>query len=87
MEVAISELRARLGDWVDRAREGEQIIVTDRGLPVARLVGLDATDPLERLTEAGVISKPRHATRPRAGGRRKVAARGSVADLVNADRR
>jgi len=40
MDVAITDLRAHLSDWLERAREGTEVIITDRGLPVARLLGL-----------------------------------------------
>lgn len=87
MDVAVSALRAHLGDWLDRARTGEEIVVTDRGVPVARLVGLDATTTIEQLTEDGLISRPARSPRPRAADRRRVRARGSVSDLVSAQRR
>ena len=87
MDVAVSALRAHLGDWLDRARTGEEIVVTDRGVPVARLVGLDTTTVIERLTEQGLISRPARSQRPRAADRRRVRTRGSVSDLVSAQRR
>lgn len=41
--VAIADLKARLSAHLARAREGEEIIVTDRGIPVARLSPLGGT--------------------------------------------
>ncbi|TMB40688.1 MAG: type II toxin-antitoxin system prevent-host-death family antitoxin, partial [Deltaproteobacteria bacterium] len=41
--------------WVARARRGTEVLVTDRGAPVARLVPVRGVDPLEALIEAGVI--------------------------------
>ncbi|MDH3735306.1 MAG: type II toxin-antitoxin system prevent-host-death family antitoxin [Gemmatimonadota bacterium] len=38
--VSISDLKAKLSQYVDLVQSGEDIIVTDRGRPVARLVGL-----------------------------------------------
>jgi prevent-host-death family protein len=87
MDVAVSELRAHLGDWLDRARAGDDVVVTERGVPVARLVGLSTTTGIERLTERGVISKPSAPRRPTARGRARPRARGSVADLVGEQRR
>lgn len=83
----MTTLRAHLGDWLDRARSGEEIVITDRGVPVARLIGMDTTTLIERLTQEGLISKPARAQRPQATGRRRVSARGSVSDLVSAQRR
>lgn len=87
MEVAVSTLRATLKDWVDRARQGEEVVVTDRGIPVARLVPVDAAPVLERLTREGVVSPPRRAFRPKAVGRKRVRARGPVSQLVSEQRR
>ncbi|MXZ69255.1 MAG: type II toxin-antitoxin system Phd/YefM family antitoxin [Acidimicrobiia bacterium] len=58
MNVGIRELRAHLSKYVRRAAGGEQIIVTDRGRPVARLVGL-GTPMLERGIAEGWITPPR----------------------------
>jgi len=41
MDVAVSALRAELADWIERARGGEEVVATDRGTPVARLVAID----------------------------------------------
>ena len=87
MDVPVTVLRAQLGDWVDRARAGEEIVVTDRGVPVARLIGLRAATTIEQLTEQGLISRPVRAQRPAAVGRRRVHAKGSVSDVVGAQRR
>ena len=56
MDVAITELRANLSLWLDQARSGHEVVITDRGVPVARLMGLNTTATLERLTAEGVIS-------------------------------
>ena len=61
METAsISQVKNRLSSYVDWVRAGEQILVTDRGVVVARLEppGLGPADPsgrLERLERAGLV--------------------------------
>ncbi len=87
VDVAISELRAHLADWVGRARQGHDVVVTDRGVPVARLLGLHSASTIERLTREGMISGPDVACRPVARDRCRVRATGSVADLVSEQRR
>jgi prevent-host-death family protein len=87
MEVAISELRAHLSDWLERARGGSEIVVTDRGIPVARLLGVHTSETLQRLTAEGLVAPPSGAGRPRAKGRRRAKAAASVADLVGEQRR
>lgn len=87
MDVAVTELRAHLSDWLARARQGDQIVVTDRGIPVARLLGVDATPTLVRLTQEGAIARPARDRRPRAGGRPRPRPRRPVADRVGEQRR
>lgn len=87
MDVAVTELRAHLGQWIDIAREGNDVVITDRGTPVARIVGLDSTPMIDRLTAEGVISRPTRSTRPVAGERSRPAPKRPVADIIAAQRR
>jgi prevent-host-death family protein len=86
VDVAVTELRARLSVWLDLARHGEEVVITDRGVPVARLLGLDSTATLERLTDEGVIARPLSAQRPRATGRERPRPGQPVADIVSEQR-
>lgn len=87
MDVAVSELRAHLSEWLDRAREGDEVVITDRGVPIARLLGLTATATLERLVAAGVIARAATPPRPKAAGQARPRPRRPVADLVSDQRR
>lgn len=87
MDVAVTELRANLARWLSIARDGEEIVVTDRGTPVARLVGVEATSTIERLTAQGVIGRPAATRVPQARGRTKVRAKRPLADRVSEQRR
>jgi prevent-host-death family protein len=87
MDVAVSELRAHLSDYLDRARAGDEVVITDRGVPVARLLGVTATATLERLAADGVIGRATPAPRPKASGRPRPQSRRPVADLVSEQRR
>jgi prevent-host-death family protein len=55
----ITEAKNGLSALIDRVRSGESILITDRGVPVARLepvTGMtDPTGRLRRLERAGVI--------------------------------
>ncbi|MFM7065010.1 MAG: type II toxin-antitoxin system Phd/YefM family antitoxin [Actinomycetes bacterium] len=64
MDVPVSELRAHLSDWLAKVRSGDEVVVTERGVPVARLVPLDSTSVLERLTADGVLGRPGGSKRP-----------------------
>lgn len=86
MDVPVSVLRAELKAWLDRVHAGAEVVVTDRGIPVARLVPIDSAPLLERLTQEGVISRPRRQQRPTAIGRARVKAAGPVSDFVTEQR-
>lgn len=87
MDVGISALRADLASWVERARAGEEVVVTDRGTPVARLLPIDTAPLLDQLTQSGVLTKPRRTARPSARDTARVRASGPVADYVGEQRR
>jgi prevent-host-death family protein len=86
MEVPVTELRAHLSDWLDRVRTGEEVVVTDRGVPVARLLGMSATATLQRLAADGVIGRDVSARRPSAVGRGRPRPLRPVSDIVSEQR-
>jgi prevent-host-death family protein len=85
-EVGVAQLRRELKDWLERAQSGDEVVITDRGRPVARLTGIDTGSLLDRLADEGRLSRTPAAARPPARGRRRVDARGDVAALVVAER-
>lgn len=87
MDVTVTTLRAELSSWIDRVQSGEEVVVTDRGTPVARLLPIATAPLLEQLVHRGVLSKPRRVDRPAARGAARVQALGPVADLVSEQRR
>ena len=85
-EVGIRELKNGLSGYIDRVRNGEEIIVTDRGRPVARLSSLDAThDHLAELVAAGVVRAP--SSNERQIPTHRITSKGAVSDLVAEQRR
>lgn len=60
--VSIGTLKARLSEYLRRAKAGEAVVVTDRGRPVARLGPLQGAAALEgrteRLARAGLVRRP-----------------------------
>lgn len=62
-------------------------VVTDRGVPIARVVGIDASTKLVRLTDEGVIGRPRSGKRPVARDRTRPRPRRSVTEHVTEQRR
>ena len=83
MTVGIRELKAKLSEFVGRAANGEQIVVTDRGKPVARLVGLEGASMIERGIEEGWITP---ASRTHLEPAKRVSAPRSTADVLDEDR-
>lgn len=87
-QVGIRELREDLSRIVRRVRRGEVIEVTDRGVPVARLVPAGpALGPLADLVAAGRVIPAREAgPLPAAVERRSQMTTEEALDILRADR-
>lgn len=85
-EVGIRDLKNSLSKYIDRVRDGEELIVTDRGRPVATISPVAASDDrLASLIASGVVRAPISDTRHRVGERLVPTA--NVSDLVAEQRR
>lgn len=84
MDVGVRELRNNLSRYLDRVRKGQELVVTDRGRAIARVVPIEEDRTLDRLIAAGLVSPARKPKRP-AG--RPIRAKGTVSDLVAEQRR
>lgn len=85
MDVGIRELRADLSRYVKRVRAGEEIVVTDRGKAVARLLPVAGERTIDRLIREGRIIPARNkGPRSRA---EPIDGAGPLSDLVLRDRR
>lgn len=80
-EVGIAQFRRELKDWLARARDGEEILVTERSRPVVRITGVGSTSLVDQLVEEGVLSTP-EGPRPDPRELPRVPTRGSVSQLV-----
>jgi prevent-host-death family protein len=85
MEVGIRELRGRLSDYLARVREGDEVVVTDRGTAIARIVPIKGGRTLDRAIAEGIVIPPVQPARTRPA--RRVKSRGSVSELVSEQRR
>jgi prevent-host-death family protein len=47
IRVSISELKAKLSEYLEAVRVGEEVIVTDRGRPVARIAPVTGSEKTE----------------------------------------
>ncbi len=65
---SVSDLKAHLSAWLEAVQRGEEVVVTDRGRPVATLTpirGLEGEDERTvRLIAAGVLRPVREALPP-----------------------
>jgi len=56
---AVSELKARLSEYLNQVKAGMEVLITDRGKPVARLVPIsrpkDFKESLTRMEKQGLI--------------------------------
>jgi prevent-host-death family protein len=83
-EVGVRELHDRLSEHLERVERGDEVLVTRRGRPIARLSAVENEDPLEDLVRRGLVTLP---ARARSSRRARVKARGPVSDLVAEQRR
>ena len=81
-EVGIRELRANLSRYVDAARKGKEIVITEHGHPVARLVPTSGIATLDRLIAEGVVTPPSKPRTPSAKLPRIKLRHGTVDDLI-----
>lgn len=86
MDVSVTEFRANLRAYLDEVRAGEEVVITERGVPVARLVPVGGASRLEALTEQGVIGRPERSVRGPVDHRNRPRPKGSVADLLADER-
>jgi len=56
---SIADVKARLSEFVRRVKAGNEVVITERGVPVARLTGLEVTERRatrrDRLARAGAV--------------------------------
>jgi prevent-host-death family protein len=85
MDVGIRELRAGLSRYVEQVKQGEEIVVTEHGKPVARLVPMNGERKIDRLIREGVVIP----ARSRTGWLPDtlIPVKGSVSDIVIEQRR
>ena len=85
--VSIRELKSRLSYYLRLARKGESVVITDRGLPIGRIVpiGQDLDQRLAAMRESGHAQWSGRKLRSRAPVA-KMRGRGSVAALMVKDR-
>ncbi|CAB4956532.1 MAG: type II toxin-antitoxin system prevent-host-death family antitoxin [Actinobacteria bacterium] len=62
IEIGVFEAKARLSQLLDSAESGEEVIITRRGTPVARLLGMPHPDSVVEQALAELMSIRSRAT-------------------------
>ena len=87
-QVGVRELKNQLSRYLKRVQNGEEIIVTERGRFVARIVPAEVSSlkqVMEPLLREGVVRW--NGGKPRGASRRPVIRGRTLADMVVEDRR
>lgn len=81
VKVGVRELKNSLSHFINLVQEGTDVIVTEHGKPVARLVPVsDDESRLQKLIDAGIVTPAIDSSRPRPRGR--LAVTRSMSELI-----
>lgn len=83
-EVGIRQLRDHLSKYLEQVRGGDELVVTDRGRAIARVLPMSGERTIERLIREAKVSP---ATTRKRSLPTPLKAKGSVSDLVAEQRR
>ena len=83
-EVGVRELRDHLSRYLDKVRDGEEVVVTERGRAIARVVPISGERTIDVLVREGLVIPAKRHTRRRP---RALTTAGTVSDLVSDQRR
>ena len=86
MDVGVRELKAKLSEYLAAAASGADIVVTDRGRPIVRLVPFGNTATVERGIAEGWIHAPRRSHLAPITRATRHRSESSVLDVVDEDR-
>ena len=83
-EVGVRELRDHLSRYLEHVQSGEELVVTDRGRAIARVVPVGGERTIDKLIRLGLVTPAERRTRRRPTTIRTA---GTVSDLVADQRR
>jgi prevent-host-death family protein len=64
VKVGVRELRLNLSSWLDRVQGGDEVVVTNRGKTVARIVPPQSKSRLQELIEQGRVTPAKRPKTP-----------------------
>lgn len=86
--VGVRDLKAGLSRHLARVKQGEEIMVTEHGRPIARLIPVGAdTERMTALLDAGIVRPPKKMTRQLPAKRVRLADGGSIDGEIEDQRR
>ena len=86
MDVGVRELKAKLSEYLAAAAAGEDVVVTDRGRPIVRLVPFGTAATIDRGIAEGWIDAPRRTQLTPTTRTTRHRSESSVLDVVDEDR-
>jgi prevent-host-death family protein len=85
MEVGIRDLRNHLSKYLAGVAQGDELVVTDHGQAVARILPVEVPRPIDRLVEEGLVHRPSSGLRSRPT--RRIKTKEPVSGIVAEQRR
>lgn len=79
MQISLTELRRTPGPALQHVRDGQEVVVTEAGIPLCRMVPIDQPTRYARLVAEGVIHAPTSPKEPSAIRGRSLASWGEAA--------
>lgn len=83
-EVGVRELRDHLSRYLEQVQAGGEVVVTERGRAIARVVPVSGGRTIDKLIRDGLVTPAQPCTRRRP---RPLVSAGTVSDLVAEQRR
>jgi prevent-host-death family protein len=88
VKVGVRELRENLASWLDRVQAGDEVIVTERGKPVACLGPVERRSKLEELIAQGRVTPAKKPKTPIDRSKQaRLRGRPTLSDFVIEERR
>ncbi len=85
MKVGIRDLKNNLSRYLAQLVDGDEIVVTDRGHAIAKIIPTGTERTIDRLIDQGIVT--RASSVKRAAPRKRVRAKKPVSSLVGEQRR
>ena len=84
MDVSVTDLRANLAAHLQEVRHGSEVVITDRGEPIAKLVPFGAGALLDDLVARGIVTR-RKSPRVPSASIRTVKSKSDITDLPRSE--